>query len=381
MEVELDFTIAPPSPVGRLGSGAFAAPTNTITLDSDFISPETIASLKEKLLDNVGTGATAAAAETQQLSSSWTLCSFAPEDETEKSTTRTVQVTQPATAPTRSLHTTSSPEKAQQFHVSLVSLNACLWPWGLRQSIHDNQKLQRAEGIAELCKKYDIVCLQEVFTSAWDKKWPEVLKSEHLSYARADGREKWHILDTGLQVVTRYKILSSEYRPFESTGGLARFFKPFGYLHCIIEIPVTPDRSERFHVFNCHLHPDEGHYGPSTPLEIRFKQAQEISSQIPKDEPWIIAGDFNIHAHDPDGETLHQFFIHESDDGPKKASRFAPEKATIHNLVPFAVHRSDMLTQSVDHIYSCNPITEGALLEELHHLSDHLPVSVKISIT
>eukprot|EP01102_Stenamoeba_stenopodia_P006692 TRINITY_DN1858_c0_g1_i1.p1 TRINITY_DN1858_c0_g1~~TRINITY_DN1858_c0_g1_i1.p1 ORF type:complete len:241 (-),score=44.15 TRINITY_DN1858_c0_g1_i1:823-1467(-) len=189
MEVELDFKIAPPSPAGRLAGGVGAAPRQTITLDSDVLTPELLASLKERL----DAGKPSGTDEFEEDISFFEGKSSVGLHQNVAATP--CESTESAAALLRGTSTTA-PEESQQYHISLVSLNACLWPWGLRQSIHDNQKLQRAEGIAELCKKYDIVCLQEVFTSVWDKQWPEVLKSEHLNYARADGREKWHILDT-----------------------------------------------------------------------------------------------------------------------------------------------------------------------------------------
>lgn len=272
---------------------------------------------------------------------------------------------------------------------TVVTLNCCLWPVGIRATTQSALKDQRCgrSMIPRALQTADIGLCQEVFAWHWsDNKWISMMRpflDEYHWIAQEETERQilrpWNILTSGLWnlVHRRFKIVSQRFNTFRHKELLLYgLTHPVGILHTVIE---TPSKLQ-IHLLNVHMLSDEGVNGcfDRATFSCFYQQEMQqvisyVSSYAPENH-WVIGGDFNVDGTD---EMMQQFL--ESLKGiswPRPVFHFHPTSNTCNNKVPFANHGSQHL--KVDQFYSNMEIQSCEVLEGEDNLSDHLPVLATI---
>ena len=242
----------------------------------------------------------------------------------------------------------------------ILTLNCCLLPSGVYQSGGDDDREDRARRIARLVQRYDIVLLQEVFTTFWCTRWKkELTQVPGMHIVVADKRAR--LLDSGLMILSKYPVLHSSFTRFQNTS-LTNHVLERGYLYAELQ---TPNGS--LHVVNTHLNPSECHLGKLSAHEYRENQMREIlefKAQKHKDsEAWVLGGDFNDQEIP---QTLLKGY---------HVSLQSTLPATSHREVSFAL-TSETPHECIDYLVSNREQIESTLLRSL--VSDHYGVEVRL---
>ena len=247
---------------------------------------------------------------------------------------------------TSSLLSSSSPKQqqsskqSQEQFVSILTLNCCLWPPGLRNTKIWPLKDTRCPKIAELFSEYDLCVCQELFTWPWltkliqhGCKWRDLI-SRHSSSKNPPliSTHDWvkpylpggglYALSPGMWTVarkTRLTRLAYRYIPYKHIGFVAfEYVKPNGYQHSVYQVnnpDSSPDRETSgtdlyesnprinpsrdnpkdkviLHVFNTHLLPSEGAIfdsrHPSVNREAQLKQLARAVRSLPCQDAWLV---------------------------------------------------------------------------------------------
>jgi endonuclease/exonuclease/phosphatase family metal-dependent hydrolase len=220
------------------------------------------------------------------------------------------------------LRASSSPPPAPKSQVRVLTQNCCLLPHYLFQSKGDDNRAQRAELIHRMVQRYDIVLLQEVFSTRWCSQWRELFSNVPgmSSLLTVKGVEKF--TDSGLVILSRYPIVKSSFHRFRSKS-FTNSVIDRGFLYAAIQVG-----DKVVHVVNSHYNPNECHIGPLPAGEYRRRQLGEIQAfrngSGDRDGNWIIGGDFN--------DTTTVFNLR-----PMNITFAREQLPTSHSLVPFAI--------------------------------------------
>lgn len=79
----------------------------------------------------------------------------------------------------------------------------------------------------------------------------------------------------GTAILSRYPILSFSVTPLESGSG-----EPRSFGHAVLDV-----NGNRVHFFNTHF--------PLVSDEVRAACVEQIRAELPKEDPWLLTGDFN----------------------------------------------------------------------------------------
>ncbi len=162
--------------------------------------------------------------------------------------------------------------------------------------------------------------------------------------------------DHGNAVLSKFPIKHFENRDISIEGPEKR-----GLLHCVLEVP---DHGIEMHVICVHLGLQESHRHKQLELLCRL-----VDSDVPRDAPLLIAGDFNdwqVRAHRVLDRCagLHEVFVH----AHGRAAKTFPARWPILKL---------------DRIYVRNASVHRPILlpsRPWSHLSDHAPLAAEITL-
>ena len=178
-------------------------------------------------------------------------------------------------------------------------------------SNNGDYKDARLNDFLEHLQNFDIICFQELFTTLNNRKHKMIKEGEkvglkYYSSPRVPSFFSKYLTDSGLLTLSRYKIVENEfYEYFINVSGDAPSNK--GILYTKIKI-----NNNFLFLFNTHLQStyyDESQKKIDCTIQVRTAQTEELINYIynklltiPRNEIkngcMIIAGDFNIDAHD-----------------------------------------------------------------------------------
>ena len=244
----------------------------------------------------------------------------------------------------------------------VLTLNTCLLPSFLFQSTGEDNREQRAELIKRLVQRYDVVLLQEVFTSPWCGKWQSMFQDVPNMVSVITKKAPEKITSSGLVVLSRYPVVQHSFHRFHSKS-FTNSVVDRGFLYVAIKVG-----SQVIHTVNSHYAPNECHYGPLPAQEYRRRQLAEVQTfrngSGDKDGAWIIGGDFN------DTTTVNTL-------EPMNITFKREQVPTSHSLVPFAITNNGE-HECIDYIASTLPFTYYRRVETL--ISDHYGVEAGVLV-
>jgi len=264
--------------------------------------------------------------------------------------------------------------------MKITTLNMCLFPVGLRHCLRGTNKDARLNWLIELLQNQtsdigssDVVCLQEVFSSWYSHKFTNIIK-------RCAKENNWFVflatsirccsgllLDSGLMVLSRIPIKTSEFIQFEYNPGCVLRLANKGFMHIEFVNGV--------HLINCHLHPFENSLMTEKhAIDTREKQLNEIKNYIDEsdDVPIILTGDFNIHQGSQEAENMKNFLKM-----PNEAIILNNEN-TVHHENNWCTHCEILCCD-----YAIGRNVDFHKVELLKHhgdLSDHYPISFDVKL-
>lgn len=176
----------------------------------------------------------------------------------------------------------------------------------------DDYKDSRLKDFIDQLKNFDIICFQELFTTLNDRKHRMIREgaTQGLKYYLAPKVPSFfskYLVDSGLLILSRYPIIEHDfYEYFLNVSGDATTNK--GVLFAKIEIK----KNKFLFLFNTHLQAsyfDDTQANIDFTIKVRAKQTEELINfiynillKIPQKDvengKIILAGDFNIDAHD-----------------------------------------------------------------------------------
>lgn len=245
---------------------------------------------------------------------------------------------------------------------SIVTLNCCLWPIGIRATINSALKDERCTIIPKILEKADIGLCQEVFTwKLLDNKWIAIMQKYLKKYDWIYDTSS-SLINSGLWTITRFTILSQQFITFNHIC-IYSLSHPVGFLHTCMSISNI-----QVHIINVHMLSDEAICVGDVSLcfeGLYRKEMEQLVAYIETiDGNWIIGGDFNVNGDD----LLIQWFVTQLKKRGK-LSYFHPDVNTC-NDTSYANHTSKYL--KVDHFYTNMEMKDCHVLHE--NVSDHYPV-------
>ena len=240
---------------------------------------------------------------------------------------------------------------------TILSLNCCLWPVGIRGTFSSAQKNERCNIIPHVLQTADVAICQEVLS--WSQnKWITRMKP-YLHYDWIDSD-----INSGLWTITHFTILSQVFIPCKYLC-LYSMTHPLGFLHTTISI-----NTHTIHVINVHMLTDEAVCLFECFEKLYKQQLEHLLSYIESlHGNWIIGGDFNV---DGDDLLIQWFIVHLTKVG--KLSYYHPTVSTCNENVSYANHRSKHM--KVDHFYTNMEMKDCRVLYE--NVSDHYPIIATI---
>ena len=175
----------------------------------------------------------------------------------------------------------------------------------------DDYKDSRSKDFAEKLPNFDIICFQELFTTLNDRKHKMIHEGAKvgLKYylsSKVPSFFSKYLVDGGLLILSRYEIVENDsYNYYINVSGDSVSKK--GILYAKIKI-----NDKYLFLFNTHLQAsyfDDSQKNIDNTIQVRTKQTEELINYvynklltIPREEIKygcvVIAGDFNIDAHD-----------------------------------------------------------------------------------
>lgn len=256
---------------------------------------------------------------------------------------------------------------------TLTTLNACLFPVGMRHSRVFADKDRRLGLLVDAVRgdepgvASDVVCLQEVFSSSCSSRWRSriVARDYDAAWGRASCLARGHVMDSGLAVLSRLPIVFDQFVPFEHNPGLLRLADK-GFQHVVL----AADSSRLVHVINVHLHPTLA--GASDAAASRHRQLAQIRAFVDAlclddDAALLVAGDFNIEQ----GSDEHQRMLQtlRCAAGPPLGT------PTQHMAHPFCNHEQLLCGD-----FAVGSGLASAAVLRLPGLSDHYPVRYSVTL-
>lgn len=201
-------------------------------------------------------------------------------------------------------------DKTSKTSIRLLTYNFFCRPPPINTNISD-YKDSRLRDFTEQLPNFDIICFQELFTTLNDRKHKMIHEGAKvgLKYylsSKVPSFFSKYLVDSGLLILSKYEIVDHDsYEYYLNISGDAAGSK--GILYAKIKI-----NNNYLFLFNTHLQAsyyDESQKNINCTIQVRTKQTEELINYIynklltiPRDEVKygcvLIAGDFNIDAHD-----------------------------------------------------------------------------------
>ncbi|CAG9333325.1 unnamed protein product [Blepharisma stoltei] len=269
-------------------------------------------------------------------------------------------------------------------NVSLLSLNLFLRPPVIKTNISDYKSARARYFLDNIISKYEIVCLQEVFTSFSSRR--KKIKKEAYRKGFKDFAESpnpgWfgrHLTDGGLLILSKYPIVQKDFFGF-SRSKMPDTLSLKGVLYAKLQI------NDKFvHLFTAHLqssYPTSDYHKFLKYREIRRSQIKEMREFMDRkiessNELVILVGDFNVNGReeikppkfkDQECQDDYSCFINEISKGGKEEildvlrMKFGYTPATYGrvdrngNAIETVLSEKDetMSDEGLDHIFFCN---------------------------
>lgn len=185
--------------------------------------------------------------------------------------------------------------------IKILTLNLFLRPPGIHTNSSDYKDLRAQAFIDLFISQYDIVCLQEVFSTMSSRK--DLIRNRARSngflYSYQGPRPNplhGHFTDSGLMILSKFQIVENDYMVFDKGMGVDRLSAK-GALYAKIKVDQT-----FLHVFNTHTQASYGTTEYKKFLkyrQLRREQLKEYKDFIDRkvgtsEDPVIITGDFNV---------------------------------------------------------------------------------------
>ena len=144
---------------------------------------------------------------------------------------------------------------------------------------------------------FDCIVFAEAFDDEARALIVEGLRPDYPHATRVVGEDEGLEQDGGVLIVSRWPLSREAQIEFDDAGGSDAYSEK----GCIYARVDRPDRS--VHVFGTHLQAGTG----AENRRLRSRQLAQMarfveSRDVPADEPVVFAGDFNVNAHEDDGE-------------------------------------------------------------------------------
>jgi endonuclease/exonuclease/phosphatase family metal-dependent hydrolase len=162
---------------------------------------------------------------------------------------------------------------------------------------------QRIELIVKKIRNVDcdVVCLQEVHDQRLAQKIVQLLKDKYLFAVYHIGQKEmgmWCFLDSGLMVLSKYKIIDPRFTSFIQVEGAQKDVNK-GCFDFALE---TRLQEKIAHIFATHLEPSPDDFNPSLKeqrtrmleLELIMEKMETIVKEKHKDTPVLLIGDLNM---------------------------------------------------------------------------------------
>lgn len=186
--------------------------------------------------------------------------------------------------------------------VSVVSWNVFLLSVACHDYTSRDCKNQRAQHVVSSVKTYDVVCLQEAFSTLNRRVHCIVKQAERLGYkyhvgTKSPGLLSMALLDDGLLTLSKHPIVTADTLTFSRSRFPDRWASK-GAHYARIRLP-----HKDMHVFNCHLQSDCGTRPDDTSCTRTIREAQinQLRCFIRKhtagasaQDLVVVCGDFNV---------------------------------------------------------------------------------------
>jgi endonuclease/exonuclease/phosphatase family metal-dependent hydrolase len=187
--------------------------------------------------------------------------------------------------------------------IRVLSYNIFLRPPPIKTN-EDDYKNERLDDFIKELDNYDIICLQEMFSTLSYRKTKLVKAAIHAGFfyyveTESPNYFSTRLIDGGLIILSRFPIESYSFAPF-TDGILCDQLCEKGILYANIRVKNT-----NLHLFNTHL---QASYSQENDLvesmHTRIKQLEEgvqiikevLDSQYKPGEKVILCGDFNVNC-------------------------------------------------------------------------------------
>lgn len=251
--------------------------------------------------------------------------------------------------------------------LSVSTYNMCLFPFGMRHSTVYADKERRMTEYISRFPNYDIIALQEVFSSPMSSRWRRrinAITGYDIAWCRPPRFHRFMAMDGGLALLSRYPILTQQFVPFEHNIGVMRLADK-GFLHAVIDF----GHHGTMHVINIHLDPYQESSRNAQLHQIRLY----ILSQLISQTPFIVVGDFNFDQGSAEYDRMLNTLSCKS--GP------ILEQPTQNMIHPFCNHtqliRSDFIVGSNHNNINFTSTRVDTEIES----SDHYPVSAQLHVS
>jgi endonuclease/exonuclease/phosphatase family metal-dependent hydrolase len=258
--------------------------------------------------------------------------------------------------------------------MKIITLNACLFPTGLRSTFSSTEKNQRfpqlLNFIYEVQKECDIICLQEVFSNTFSEKWSKPIHDCSVYYEVCDtvvpSIFKGYLMNSGLIILSKFPILKKFFIPFNLNPGWLKFSQK-GFLHIVIQ-----SNEGSVNLINTHLHPTIDNTEENEMIrKCQFTQIKDYIRDFDLKNV-IICGDFNFHLFSQEANTTLKNFV--------KPVNIYNSNTSIHNLFYFCRNNPQMLCDYLVTDESFK-IVNGTVLTKYNNISDHYPVLFEVAET
>lgn len=185
--------------------------------------------------------------------------------------------------------------------IRILTLNMFLRPPGIHTNASDYKDLRTQILIEEVLNSFDLICLQEVFSTLSSRKALIISEASKrgLNYSHSSpcpNPFNGHFTDGGLLILSRFPILSTDQITYEDSTGPDRLSSK-GAIYARLSI-----NKSNFHIFTTHLQSSYTTFNYPQFMnyrQVRRKQLKQFKSFVNSKvglqyEPVIIAGDFNI---------------------------------------------------------------------------------------
>lgn len=185
----------------------------------------------------------------------------------------------------------------------ILTLNLFLRPPLVKNNESDHKEARTAYFCNHFLDDYDIVCLQEVF-STFNSRRSQIIAAAHKKgflyscHSPSPGFFSAQMIDGGLLILSRHPILESDFCGF-GNGLFPDVFSLKGVLYAKVQVGTRD-----IHIFTLHAQATYPGNDPETTKLYRRARKEQLDHSIKfikkktegNEDPFVLMGDFNINA-------------------------------------------------------------------------------------